>query len=586
MPTVPKRLAQTVGPSAPQTRAAPTVFQQVRGASIDAFGGAEAKALGQVGEALGGEADRLTSVASKRLKAEAKIQSSRTALDRLKREGQLSTDLFAFSTKIIQEQEISDPNILRSAGIGLQDIGRKSVDALRATGASIEEILQYEAVVQENINTYRDDLAKKSVSVANGLRDVAVDTEIKKLAAEAGEAPETALTIASEGVPKALVKLEALIPEDGEAAFAVRAQAEVFKSAINTLLLRADAGSLQEVLTFTEHPRVQAVMGSEALRKILSRKSTIGDPPRIWSAQETSDRLRLPLEQAQNVIVEEDKSGFSILFKPERDRANRQAKIDAATEARIKATGEDKLTATAFATGVVDGQKRLVVVEPLGQVLLIDEITQEVKEIRKAQPAAVARVEQQKRMGLWQQVLNNPLPVSGLLGTLIEGYVSTVGQVPGTVPSEFADVVGIRREILLGHTLMETAFSRNIKYPVALRDKIIKETGIDPGVMKSDVTLLINMKRVANFLVGTIEQERAIDADPNRPQKRRVAAGIAVANMENFLEILGVPENADPLAPEDPPIQILTVDQYKALAPGTSYIDPKGIKRIKRGGAE
>ena len=52
MPRVPTRPDQVVEPSAPRTQAAPTVFQQVKGATADAFGAAEGRALEQVGEAL------------------------------------------------------------------------------------------------------------------------------------------------------------------------------------------------------------------------------------------------------------------------------------------------------------------------------------------------------------------------------------------------------------------------------------------------------------------------------------------------------------------------------------------------------
>lgn len=58
MPRVPTRPDQVVEPSAPRTRAAPTVFQQVRGATADAFGAAEGRALEQVGQALQVEATR------------------------------------------------------------------------------------------------------------------------------------------------------------------------------------------------------------------------------------------------------------------------------------------------------------------------------------------------------------------------------------------------------------------------------------------------------------------------------------------------------------------------------------------------
>ena len=573
MVTVPTRSAQVIEPSAPQTRAAPTVFQGVRGATADAFGAAEGRALGQVSQALGAEANR-------RFKAEANIQSRRAALDRLKREGQLSTDLFDLSTNASQEQDISDPNVLKSAGIAGQDVVNRSVEALRATGASEEEVLLYEATAQDTFNRYRDTLAKKSVAVAKGLTDNAVKTEIKKAAAEAGEAPERVFEIASQGAEKALVKLGALIPEDAEAAFAVEYQAEVFKSSINTLLARGDTASLNEALATLEHPRAKAVLAPEARRKIINRTSNIGSPPTTMSTEDKMDRFNLDRETALLLDVETSKTGTKIVLNRIPDPKLRAQKINDATKSIMDSLGLNEAAAADRATKIIDGIIELTEITATGELVEKDTSTGQVTIRKKANPEAVARADDESRRGLYQEVLDKP--TSGLAPAALELFVELVGQIPGIpIPDVAREALQVRQDILSARKTMLQAFALNDRYPVQLVKLIIEDTNLEVSVFKSDKALLIRMVAIAKSLKGTIEREQVIFDNPNQPQKRREAAGIAVADMSNFLKVLNVPEDADPLSPEDPPIQILDDDQFRALEPGTLFIGPDGIQRRK-----
>ena len=572
MPRVPTRPEQVAEPSAPRTRAAPTVFQQVRGATADAFGAAEGRALGQVAGQFQKEATRLQ-------KVETRIQSRRAALDRLKREGQLSTDLFDLSTAT-SEQDISDPNVLKSAGNAGQDVVNQSVEALRATGASEDEVLQYEATAQDTFNRYRDTLAKKSVAVAKGLTDNAVKTEIKKAAAEAGEAPERVLIIASEGAEKALLKLGALIPEDAEAAFAVEYQAEVFKSGINTLLARGDAASLNEALATLEHPRVKAVLAPEARRKIINRASTIGSPPELLSTEQIMEDFNVDRATALLLTVERDKDGTSIVLNRIQDPKIRDQKIEDATQSIMKSTGVPEDAARDRATAVLDGRRRLVQIEATGEVVEFNEDTGEVTIRKKANPEAVAQAEDTSRRGLYAKVLDTP--TSGVAPAALELFVEMAGQIPGIpIPNVAREALSVRQDILSARKTMLQAFALNDRYPVQLVKLIIEDTNLEVSVFKSDKALLIRMVAIAKALKGTIEREQVIFDDPNQPQKRRESAGIAVADMSNFLKVLNVPEDADPLAPEDPPIQILDDDQFRALEPGTLFIGPDGVQRRK-----
>ncbi len=115
MPKVPTSPAQVVGPSAPQTRAAPTVFQQVRGVTADAFGAAEGRALEQVGQGLGAEADR-------RFKSEAQLQNRREVVSRAEIITEFSTGVDQFFTTAKAQTDLSQESPLAAFGLTISNM--------------------------------------------------------------------------------------------------------------------------------------------------------------------------------------------------------------------------------------------------------------------------------------------------------------------------------------------------------------------------------------------------------------------------------------------------------------------------------
>ena len=566
MPRVPTRTTAETQLSAPRTRPASPVFQNVRGATAEAFGAAEGRAVAQVGAAVQVEAER-------QFRIEGQIQSRRNTLDRLKRKEALSAELFTLSNQVSTEQDVTDPRVLGAFGQKAGEVTQRHVNELQALGTGEDNEIQFAVMAQGVVSGFRDQLAKQSVAATEGLVKIAQEKAVNELAAEASAQPGGALLLMSEGVQQRLVEMDGLLRQDQEGFFIVDAQAAIARNAIDEYFSRGDAESVALGMDLLEHPEVQKVIPPAARRTFLSRSSQISDPPRILPASETADKFRMSLEEAQGFIVEQDKTGFTVHVKP---TAGEKLRADQIEQYQAQGMTPER------ATDVVDGRIKWSVIEKTGEVVEFNERTGETLIRKKARPSedTLQAAPERENVGLFQRV--QATPTSGLAPAVVELMVDTLGQIPGLPVPDFAkDIVSVRQDILAARNTMLQAFALNDRYPVALVKLIIQDTNMETNVFKSDRALVIRMVSVAKSLQRRIVREQAIAEDLNQGINRREVAATAVADMSNFLDELNVPKDFDPLVSEESPTHILNDDQYDALPSGTNYFGPDGVHRVK-----
>ena len=552
----------------PEVEAAPIrpVFQNVPAATPEAFGAGAARGLSQVGKALIAHGEQLA-------EAEERIQSRRATLDRLKRKETVSNELFKAYNNVVNEQDITDPDILQAAGDNLGTIAQRSTDAHRVTGVSEENALQYEVEVQDLVSKYRDELSGKSISIAKEKSQTAQSQAINVGSKEASDFPERALTIMQDGGAKALMSLGGLMDSGEETAFVAKWQATVAQSAINSWFARGDAESVTQAMTFIGHPAVVKAVGAEAMRKITTRSSKLKNPPRVWDVEETSKKFRLSAQEAQNVIVVETANGIEVKMKPPQSEEIVQIQI-----AEMVKDGTDPQRAEDLARGWIT----LHVSDETGEVVETNSRTKEVT-VRKKIMAGVLDEDRKRpkpKRGIYNDIMQNP--VSGIGPFTMEAFFDISGQIPGVdIPEYAAKSIAARQNLLNAQTTMLSAFRLDVRLSKPIIDWIMNKTNIATSLFKSDKALLIRVVAVDSWLKARIGTEQAIANDANVGIKRREIAETLVINMQNFRTELGVPDGADALAPEPAPVQILGDREFNKLEPGTQFIGPDGKLRQK-----
>ena len=565
MPRVPTKTTPDV-----EVQGGAPVFQNVQGANDpDVFGAGVGRATSKLGDQIAAEGQR-------RAVAEKRIQDRRATISRIKRKGALDQELFSHFKNVELQEDITDPDVIQKAGARAKQIMDKSVFANFDEGHSEENSLIYEAEAQNSLNKFNDDLVKKSMDISKGLVDEAMDGAIREGAARVQVNPSSVLQEMDQGAQLALIRLQGAIDVNDEGVFVRKYKAQMAQSAVNSLFLKGatDPGALNEAMAILAHPEVQSVLGTNERDAFFKRKSTIGQRPRILTTAETAIKLRLDPEVAQGTIVQEGPKGqLSILMKPEKNSKVRDQKIEDAI-----AAGSSEIDAT----DVVDGNVEIVSIPETGEVLRINRRTGVVTVLERAQPKPTGEQAQTEptEPGLYDKIKDNPLAVTGVGGALIEIFGGVGGQIPGVPISK--SIIQVRQDIRSAQNTMIQAFSLNPRFPVGLIKILKEDIRIESSIWDSDRALLLRLEGIDRTIQKRIASNIKIGDNVSLPQDVRGNAKTAVVHMKEFLRELSVPQDADANAPEDPPIHILTQEQYDALDPGTSYIHPDGKLRRKK----
>jgi len=247
------------------------------------------------------------------------------------------------------------------------------------------------------------------------------------------------------------------------------------------------------------------------------------------------------------------------------------------------------------AVAVVDGRSRIELTD-FGWARLINDITNTVTEIRikgassttaAAESAisstALAAMHDGARQA--SHTIGPEGPVhTGIPGTLWEasgdatGFVSwgkdlwarTAGQIPGVPISE--EVVDSRSFYRQAGRQLVKALSVNPRFPVAEQEMISKAVSLEPKVFDSPPALRARLQRLDTVLAGKIRSEQQIANDPNMPDAMREVAKRSINDMQNFRNLMGVPQPGT--RPQQPQPQLPQQTQQPPPAP------PRESRRI------
>jgi hypothetical protein len=126
---------------------------------------------------------------------------------------------------------------------------------------------------------------------------------------------------------------------------------------------------------------------------------------------------------------------------------------------------------------------------------------------------------------------------------------------------EVPDVVENRQMYAIAANEMIRSLSLNPRFPVAEMERIRKEVNISPGAFTSPEAMRQRMQGVDRGLRMRLDNERRAMTDPNLSADAQSGAAIAVKDIENFLNILGVPQDrrrgAEPSGSTDPDLDAL-----------------------------
>lgn len=134
---------------------------------------------------------------------------------------------------------------------------------------------------------------------------------------------------------------------------------------------------------------------------------------------------------------------------------------------------------------------------------------------------------------------------TGLLPAISEIYTNIGGQIPGMPEIVDPNTVDKRQQFMIAQQALVRALVNNPRFPVGEMDRIREEVDIAPSILKSGKGLRQKMQAVDKGLRVRLQNMEAISNDRQMPTEARQAARSNVANIRNFLAILGVPQNAE-----------------------------------------
>jgi hypothetical protein len=153
----------------------------------------------------------------------------------------------------------------------------------------------------------------------------------------------------------------------------------------------------------------------------------------------------------------------------------------------------------------------------------------------------------------------------------------TLGQLPdwaGGGLFQFPDTVEAQQTLTVATNDLIRSLSVNPRFPVAEMERIMREIGIAPGMTTSETGMQSRMTALDKYLRNRMEFERQAAADPNLPADQRQIAIASARNINQFLGLLQVPQEA--------------TNPWGAGAPPTGYSiinDETGVEMIWDGEA-
>lgn len=109
----------------------------------------------------------------------------------------------------------------------------------------------------------------------------------------------------------------------------------------------------------------------------------------------------------------------------------------------------------------------------------------------------------------------------------------------------FEGVSEARQQFNLANRELIRALSVNPRFPVGEMQAIEREINLSPSAFDSPESMRERMRAVDSDLRRRIENERRVANDPGMPSEQRRNALAAISNMQNYLSVLGVPQDQE-----------------------------------------
>lgn len=135
------------------------------------------------------------------------------------------------------------------------------------------------------------------------------------------------------------------------------------------------------------------------------------------------------------------------------------------------------------------------------------------------------------------------------------GFSSGAQEVYGRVANQFGlpapeNTMEARQTLRMAGQELVRALQQNPRYSEGERKAIAEEISIGPSVFDSPASLRSRMRSIDTNLRRRLRQEESIANDPQMPEDARAGARVASTNIENFLNILQVPQMPDEITLE------------------------------------
>jgi hypothetical protein len=219
------------------------------------------------------------------------------------------------------------------------------------------------------------------------------------------------------------------------------------------------------------------------------------------------------------------------------------------------------------ATGMVVGTTKVVTDPVSGESMIVNMVDNTSRPLnispdKQEPPETIPEEEPILGKTLWEDAELSTGPISALR----HGASVASGIVGGPVASQTEQA---RQRSKTSTNELIRALSINPRFPVGEINRIKEEISIDPQVLDNPKLLKDRMIAIDESLHRRVRNEKRAANDRTLPINQRREARRAVKDIEDFIDVMGVPPR-------------YTTEIYEELPAGEQYIDPNGILRIKK----
>ena len=236
----------------------------------------------------------------------------------------------------------------------------------------------------------------------------------------------------------------------------------------------------------------------------------------------------------------------------------------------MKTHGLSEREATDIVEGIVD-----IMVDPVsGEKSIVDLVSgtqRPLKATEKQEGIAEGQAEGKAPPAktIWElsELSTGPLSAIKSAGSVVSGMVG------GPIAEE---TIQARQLVKAAQNNLIRSLSINPRFPVAEINRIKSEIDIEPKIFDTPAVLRERLKAIDSYLTNYVRMEKVAANDRSLPVDVRKEARRSVYEIENFIDLLGVPSGGG--VPT-----IKTQEEYDKLSVGDKYIDSETGQEYVRG---